>query len=267
VELEMKLGSNGWFSAPVIAGLALMTVAATTPVARADVTFDTPTGATDSNSEPVDATATFSISAGSITITVRNLEANPTSDGQTVNGVAFVLSTGQTVGTFSSQESIQRRITSNTGFNDHGTTSSSSVNGTSYSSDKFSPWIVNSGVTVNGSSTGIEATSIGGGGGGGTPTLIGDPNGFGNYSAANPSITNGAHHRFLAGTMTIVVNVTGLLATASVSQMQFEFGTSANPPDNVPGNLVPVPEPSTLAIAGLGALGFVGYGLRRRLKK
>jgi len=28
-----------------------------------------------------------------------------------------------------------------------------------------------------------------------------------------------------------------------------------------------VPEPSTLAVAGLGALGFIGYGLRRRLKK
>lgn len=28
-----------------------------------------------------------------------------------------------------------------------------------------------------------------------------------------------------------------------------------------------VPEPSTMAIAGLGALGFVGFGLRRRLKK
>lgn len=28
-----------------------------------------------------------------------------------------------------------------------------------------------------------------------------------------------------------------------------------------------VPEPSSLAIAGLGGLGFIGYGLRRRLKK
>jgi hypothetical protein len=28
-----------------------------------------------------------------------------------------------------------------------------------------------------------------------------------------------------------------------------------------------IPEPSTMAIAGLGALGFIGYGLRRRLKK
>jgi hypothetical protein len=29
----------------------------------------------------------------------------------------------------------------------------------------------------------------------------------------------------------------------------------------------PVPEPSTMAIAGLGAIGFIGFGLRRRLQK
>jgi len=39
---------------------------------------------------------------------------------------------------------------------------------------------------------------------------------------------------------------------------QIAFSTAAN---HV------VPEPSTLAIAGLGALGFIGYGLRRRFKK
>jgi hypothetical protein len=35
------------------------------------------------------------------------------------------------------------------------------------------------------------------------------------------------------------------------------------PPPLTPG----APEPSTMAIAGLGALGFLGYGLRRHLKK
>lgn len=41
-------------------------------------------------------------------------------------------------------------------------------------------------------------------------------------------------------------------------QKQIAFSTMA---DHI------VPEPSTMAMAGLGALGFIGYGFRRRLKK
>jgi hypothetical protein len=37
--------------------------------------------------------------------------------------------------------------------------------------------------------------------------------------------------------------------------------------DSYINNPNPIPEPSTMAIAGLGALGFVGYGLRRRRSK
>jgi hypothetical protein len=47
--------------------------------------------------------------------------------------------------------------------------------------------------------------------------------------------------------------------------MQFQFGTSEGE-GTFSGQLL-TPEPSTLAISGLGALGFFGYGLRRRLKK
>jgi len=35
---------------------------------------------------------------------------------------------------------------------------------------------------------------------------------------------------------------------------------------NVEGTITSVPEPSTMAIAALGAIGFIGYGLRRRRK-
>jgi hypothetical protein len=37
--------------------------------------------------------------------------------------------------------------------------------------------------------------------------------------------------------------------------------------DTSPGSPPGVPEPSTMALAALGGLGFLGYGLRRRLKK
>jgi hypothetical protein len=51
-----------------------------------------------------------------------------------------------------------------------------------------------------------------------------------------------------------VANVTGLLVS---------FGTGPDKLLDAPA----APEPSSMAIAGLGALGFIGYGLRRRLKK
>jgi hypothetical protein len=54
------------------------------------------------------------------------------------------------------------------------------------------------------------------------------------------------------------VFVTSLPANASNGALATGFAANGPPA---------VPEPSTLAIAGLGALGFVGFGLRRRLKK
>jgi len=52
----------------------------------------------------------------------------------------------------------------------------------------------------------------------------------------------------------------------------FQYGTATNetnyqsgPPTTV--FVASIPEPTTLTLAGLGALGFMGYGLRRRNKK
>jgi hypothetical protein len=48
----------------------------------------------------------------------------------------------------------------------------------------------------------------------------------------------------------------------ALSNVSLGFGTG---PDKILDATVvpPVPEPSTLDIAGLGALGFIGYGLRQ----
>jgi len=55
------------------------------------------------------------------------------------------------------------------------------------------------------------------------------------------------------------------------TQAFFAVALALNPAPNTAtfdaGATTPVPEPSTMAIAGLGALAFIGYGLRRRLKK
>jgi len=100
-------------------------------------------------------------------------------------------------------------------------------------------------------------------------TIIGPPTGT-TYPNANGSIAgNGPHNPFLNQTAMFTI-ATGTTNSVVVTGATFSFGTTAG--DNVtggPGGGGPgtVPEPSTLAIAGLGALGFIGFGVRRRLKK
>jgi hypothetical protein len=71
-------------------------------------------------------------------------------------------------------------------------------------------------------------------------------------SASDVLQNNSTGHSLAAhvGVFCPAENLTGFLATGFV-------GNGGNP----------VPEPSTMAIAGLGALGFIGYGLRRRRTK
>jgi hypothetical protein len=234
------------------AGAALLAVALAAPVSRADVEiFNMPTGSTVADG-PVNATATFTISAGHITITIRDLEVNPTSVGQTINGVSFALSNGTTAGSLSSQKGIQRSVTSKSpgGYTDVGSPASPDTGSKIWN--------------YNQANLGIEVTSLGNHAA--VPTVIGDPNGSNAYSNANGSIT-GNHNPFLAGTVTLVLNIAGVASGTTITKMHFQFGTSEG--EGTVGGKPPaaIPEPSTLAIATLGALGFVGLGLRRRIKK
>src|SRR5580693_2405392 len=54
--------------------------------------FSTPSGAKDVNGvDPVAASAVFTVSANTITITLNNLEANPTEDAQVLDALTFQL--------------------------------------------------------------------------------------------------------------------------------------------------------------------------------
>jgi hypothetical protein len=65
--------------------------------------------------------------------------------------------------------------------------------------------------------------------------------------------------------MSFSLSLTGLSPQPTVGPHPFGFQNfTANDTQDTSGVVTGVPEPSTLAIAGLGALGMIGYGLRRR---
>jgi len=262
--------SHTWLTTVGVVAVALMAAALTSPVARAQQ-FSTATGSSVGDG-PVDATAIFTTGPGTVTITLQDLLANPTSVGQTVNGVNFKLSDGDTAGSITSQTGEQITITG-TGPGQFTTSGSPSspVTGSSM-------WMYYGGMNSNGGSTPgvVEVTSLGNMAA--IPTIIGNPDSSNAYSNGNGSIT-GNHNPFLftdgtssSSTVTIVLSIASVMSGDTVTGMNFQFGTGEGE-GVVPGTPGPpqppgtVPEPSTLAIAGLGALGFIGFGLRRRLKK
>jgi hypothetical protein len=76
------------------------------------------------------------------------------------------------------------------------------------------------------------------------------------------SLTNFPNNPYalVADTVHIVIPVTGTLNVSNISDVWFTYGSEQEGQAGVHG----IPEPSTLAIAGLGSLGFLAYGLRRR---
>ena len=89
------------------------------------------------------------------------------------------------------------------------------------------------------------------------------------YSNTGLSTDVGLITSLLGGTNKIVEGVNllgyGLAGTTGYAAKVFYVNRSVSSGQNLlTWDPVAVPEPSTMAIAGLGALGMIGYGLRRR---
>ena len=206
------------------------------------------------NSLPEDATASFVVAAGSITVTINDLESNPTSDIQDVSDVEFQLSGVTTGGTLTSSSGTQLTVNSDGTY----TVGSTGTTNWLYSVSGGTFTLTNIGNAM------AEQTIIGTSSAGNYTS--------GTYSNANSSITNGVHAPFLENGASFVISNANITANTTVTSAILSFGTEAG--SNITGVLCTsncggstqslTPEPFSFALVGSG-LSLLGLmRLRRR---
>jgi hypothetical protein len=224
--------------------------------------FSTPSGAKDVNGvDPVAASAVFTVSANTITITLNNLEANPTEDAQILDALTFQLN-GQTIGgtiTLSMAETEFIQV----------------PNGGAYSQVTTNLPAWNLSDTVAGSTvdfsfcdakvTGTNCTSTG------TKTLeggiIGAPGAGNKYTSANSTIEGSAANPYIFEDAVITIHMTSgtfNLTQGSYTNLLFGYGDANGQYEAVSGE---TPEPSSFwMMAAALAIGLAAFGYRHKLR-
>jgi hypothetical protein len=202
------------------------------------VTFVTPTGAS-AGGGPVDAEAVFTTGAGTLSVTLTNLQANPTDVTQAISDLSFTVSSDSNLASSSSNNPTVNLIDI---LNHVGVPAGTGPAGFAYSST---------------TTTGLFEQI---GSGTGPAQLIIGP---GPYTNANGSINNNnAHNPFINQTVTWTVSAPGVSDSTTITAATFSFGTTLG--NNIPGISVPEPTTGVLMAIGMGAFGLVHVVRRRK---
>ncbi len=233
----------------VVIGVALLSLVWACP-SKADLFYESGPPSSTDRSASVD----FSLSGTTLTVTLTNTSTvTTTPDATWVLGAVGFNSTSSALtpvsATVPSGSTLLGSVVNNVG----------------------EGWQYESGISFHSYNSGISETGLGVFGPDGnfySPGVKLDGSDYGVVGSAgtngsNPSVKEPLVESTIVFTLT---TPSGFTLADLGSTVVFQYGTDLSEP-TLTGDLVPVPEPSTMAIAGLGALGFMGYGLRRRLKK
>jgi hypothetical protein len=211
----------------------------------------TPTGATTSGG-PVSARADLTVTAGSIIVTLSNLQANPTDVAQLLSDVQFMIGgPGHLAGSFQAGATSQEiTVNGNGTFNIGANLTTAPAVGWFY----------------------LETDPVGtldvlqGPGHAGPAHLIIGPPGGPTYANANGSIAgNTPHNPFLNQSASFTISGGGILSDTTITGVTFSFGTTEGV--EIPGVPVvaAVPEPGSLALLATATGTLAGcFGWRRR---
>ena len=222
----------------------LVTMLLASAASAITINYQTAAGATESGGNAVNASATFTTSANTLTISLANLLVNPTTVAQNISDLYFTLGSTATSGSISSSGGNLITVLGD------GTTTSSGV-------ASSTGWILS-----YAAATGFHLDALNGAVNTPAYTILGAPGAGGIYSNAGGSIAgNGPHNPFLNQSATFTLFIAGITADTTVTSATFSFGTTSG--DNVPG--IPhtnVPDNgSTVMLLGAS---LVGIGLFRR---
>lgn len=205
-------------------------------------TFVTPVNSVSAGN-PVDTKATFNVTAGSMVVTLINLQSNILNVGQNISALFFTVDNGGSILSLAPTDlsgSSGTEVTIGTG---------GAVSGVQAVSP-ITQWTA-------GSSAGQSYLNDLAGGNT-IHTVIGPATG-GSYATVDTSIAgNVTNNPFIQNQATFTITNAGLLSTTNLSGVSMGFGTT---PGNVLGM---VPEPGSLLLV---AIGMVAGALNRKIRR